>query len=243
MLWRGGWVVPISGGGMASLAATCVFVVAMINAFNFLDGSDGLAAGVAGIISIAYALPRLPHIDAFQIGLACAIAGACLAFLRSNLAPAKIYLGDSGSTSLGLCVAFLGLEFWRSGHATFPRMVFPVLIAALPLLDAALAIVRRISNGISPLYGDRRHFYDRLLARGWSTRRVALACYAITAGFVAVAWWGVRSESPRFWLAAALGAGLLIAWAIKLGCLRGGIGTLTQRISVREVRKDAAGFD
>jgi len=245
-LWRGGCAVPFFGPGTAGLLATFIFIVALMNATNFLDGSDGLAAGVVGIISVGYVLPGFASGDAFQLVLACAIAGACLGFLRSNFTDAKIYLGDSGSTSLGLCVAFLGLKFWRSGHATAPRMLFPFLVAAVPLLDGALAIIRRISGGVSPLYGDRGHFYDRMLARGWSQRAVALVCYAITAVFVALATWGVRDEPPRFCLIAALSACLLTTAALRLGCLRPENRESPHQLATHETRqvgKTSAGFD
>jgi UDP-GlcNAc:undecaprenyl-phosphate/decaprenyl-phosphate GlcNAc-1-phosphate transferase len=246
LLWRGGWVVPLSGTGPASLFATCTVVVAFVNSLNFIDGSDGLAAGIAGIIAAAYALAlaQSPRTDALGTAVACATAGACLGFLPFNFAPAKkIFLGDSGSTSLGLCIAYLSLNFWRSAHATPPRMLFPILVAALPLLDATLAVFRRLRIGVSPLYGDRRHFYDLLLARGWSPRRTAVWSYTITSVFVGIAWWGERRESQQFWLVAVLSALLLIVFAVKLGSLRPETEKSLPRLPVREVRKDVAGLD
>ena len=243
LLWHGGWIVPVSGTRLLSLAATCTFVAAFINSANFIDGTDGLAAGVACIVSGAYAflLPSQP--DTLGAVVAFGTAGACLAFLRFNFPRAEIFLGDSGSTALGYCLAFLGLEFWRSNHAAHSQMLYPLLVAALPLLDGALAIVRRLSSRASPLYGDRNHIYDRMLARGWSARRVALACYAITMGFVAVAWWGVRRDPPNFWLAAGLSASLLIVYAIRLGSLRSMNSDSRPSLRPRNITKDASGMD
>lgn len=246
LLWHGGWTVPLLGTGAMGLVATCFFVVTLINSFNFLDGSDGLAAGVAGIISAAYMFSHVAASNPFEAVLACSVAGACLGFLRSNFPPARVFLGDSGSTALGLSVAFLSLNFWRSGQPTVPRILFPILIAALPLLDGALAIIRRLSGGLSPLYGDRLHVCDRMMARGWSQRAVALACYGITSVFVAIAWWGVQRHSPQFWLVAALGAGLLTASALTLGSLRSKIEESPHQLATHEIRqvgKTSAGFD
>jgi len=90
-LWRHGWVVPLSGVGVANLIATSIFVVAFVNAVNFLDGSDGLAAGVAAIIAIAFVLAGISSANLFHAVLAPAVAGACLGFLRYNLPPAHFW--------------------------------------------------------------------------------------------------------------------------------------------------------
>jgi len=243
LLWRAGWQVPTAGSSVLSLIATCLLVISLVNCLNFLDGSDGVAAGVAGIISAAYAVISASRADAFNAALACATAGACLGFLAHNHAPAKIFLGDSGSTALGLIIAFFSLNFWRFGAPGLPRTMFPILVAILPLLDGILAIIRRLLRGDSPLFGDRSHIYDGMLARGWTPRRVALVCYAITAAFVAIAFGGLRSESPQFWLAAALGVVLLFALATKLGSLPLWKDTRRQHMKSKtgEMRDDVAG--
>lgn len=243
LLWRGGWVAPMSGTGLISLASTCVIVVAFVNALNFIDGSDGVAAGAAGIVSSAYAFALSARSDPFGAALACAVAGACFGFLPFNLVSAKAFLGDSGSTALGCCVAFFALDFWRSAHATPSQMLFPLLVAALPLLDGALAIIRRLVGGVSPLYGDRDHIYDKMLARGWSAQRVAFTCYAITAEFVAVAWWGLQRNSPQFWFAATVSFFLLALLAVMLGSLRSEQKSPVPRLSARDTGKNVAGID
>ena len=220
MLWYAGWRVPIFPATGLNLIATCLFVAAFANSFNFLDGADGIATGVACIIAAAFA--ALPGASGTTFGRAVAwsVAGACIGFLLFNFPPAKIFLGDSGSTAVGLCVAFLGLDSYRSNPGTLPQMLFPILAAALPLLDAALAILRRVRHGVSPLYGDRSHIYDLLLARGLSSRRVAVICYAVTAAFAALGFWGEWRASPQFWVVAISSLGLLMYAALKLGSLR-----------------------
>lgn len=128
--------------------------------------------------------------------------------------------GDCGSTALGFALAFLGLDFFRSNEATTRVWSFPFVVAALPLLDAALAIGRRMRSGGSALSGDRRHFYDLLLARGWSPRQVALACYAIAFAFAIAGWLELHFRSPLSLLAGLIGIAAFLVSALRLGSLR-----------------------
>ena len=100
---------------------------------------------------------------------------------------------------LGFATALLGLAFCREtgpAKSALTPILFSVLVAALPLIDAGVAILRRMRQRASPLYGDRRHFYDLLLARGYTARQVALVCYAITGSLVVAGWFILRLE-PR----------------------------------------------
>jgi len=186
---------------------------------NFLDGADGLASGVAGIIGVTYALLPWPVGDRLAPAVAWTLAGACAGFLLSNFPPANIFLGDSGSTVLGLCVAFLTLSFYRSAVATGPRLLFPFVVAGLPLLDVALAVIRRMRGRASPFFGDRRHIYDLLAARGASARMVALVCYVGTALLGLIGFVGVRAKPVYFFILAS-GGGALLVTAIRMGALR-----------------------
>jgi len=222
-IWLAGWRVPLFSwpdGKILSLLATCILVAGFVNALNFLDGSDGLAAGVSAIIAAAYALVFLSAGDARCAVLASAAAGACLGFLAYNLPPAKIFMGDSGSAALGFLIAFFALESWRARPLTPPKLLFPFLIAALPLLDAAFAILRRVLSGSSPLYGDRFHLYDLQLRRKWSPRNVALFFYVVTIFFAAVALWGAWRERAHFPIIACAGLALLAGYMLRLGSLR-----------------------
>jgi UDP-GlcNAc:undecaprenyl-phosphate/decaprenyl-phosphate GlcNAc-1-phosphate transferase len=221
LLWQHGWRLPILGGGALNLAATAFFVAGFANSANLLDGMDGLAAGIVGIIAAAYlALPGA-LMNPFAVAVAWGLAGACVGFLPYNRHPARLHMGDSGSLALGFCVAFLGLNLYRPHTTTRSILFFPLLSAALPLLDAVLAMVRRLRSRSSPFSGDRFHFYDLLSARGWSVRRIVLTLYGVTAALAAIGLCGVRSESPRFWAVAAISVGLLLYAAIRLGSLRG----------------------
>jgi UDP-GlcNAc:undecaprenyl-phosphate GlcNAc-1-phosphate transferase len=220
LLWRAGWRVPALGTGASSLLATCLFVIIFANAFNFLDGSDGLVAGVAGIIALVFIFARNGAGTQFPSGVAWSLFGACTGFLIFNFPPARIFMGDCGSTTLGFSVAFLALAFARSSDGTTPSLMFPLLVAGLPLFDAGLAVVRRLRDAASPFYGDRRHFYDLLLDRGWSPRKVALVSYLITAAMGSIGWIGLRFDPKRLWLLAALSFAALFVAALRLGSLR-----------------------
>jgi UDP-GlcNAc:undecaprenyl-phosphate GlcNAc-1-phosphate transferase len=223
ILWFGGGRLLILGTGVASLVASSVFAVVVINALNFLDGADGVASGVAGIIAVTYGVLPWPTGDRLTPAVAWTLAGACVGFLLFNFPrakSAKIFLRDSGSTVFGLCVGFLSVSFCRSPFTTGPRMLFPLVVAGLPLIDTALAVIRRIRGRVSPLFGDRRHFYDLWRARGASERTVALVCYGVTALFCLIGSIGERAKAAEFFILASVSVGALLVTAIRLGALQ-----------------------
>jgi UDP-N-acetylmuramyl pentapeptide phosphotransferase/UDP-N-acetylglucosamine-1-phosphate transferase len=219
ILWHGGWRVPITGPHAIGLCATCVLTVFVINAFNFLDGADGVAAGVTVLISLAYGVTIAGAAGHLGGVVAWSLLGACAGFLVFNYPPARFFMGDSGSTVLGFGVAFLGLDSYSSNDSV-SSLVFPFVVAGLPLLDAAFAVVRRLRSWESPLRGDRFHFYDLLINRGLSARRVSCTCYAITAVLAAVGWAIIRCNAANRLLGAALSLGAVATALIRLGALR-----------------------
>jgi UDP-GlcNAc:undecaprenyl-phosphate/decaprenyl-phosphate GlcNAc-1-phosphate transferase len=180
LLWLDSWRLPVTSFVVANFLVTVLVIVFFVNAFNMLDGADGLAAGVAGIVAGGYLVADLASANAFGAAFAASLLGVCAAFLFFNFHPASMFMGDSGSTLLGLLVAMLGIDFFRWSPHGRGRWILPLLFAALPLADAALAIVRRVWRGQSPLAGDRDHSYDLLLRRGWSVPQVAVCSYCLT---------------------------------------------------------------
>jgi UDP-GlcNAc:undecaprenyl-phosphate GlcNAc-1-phosphate transferase len=170
-------------GAFLSALKTCGIIIVFSNAFNFLDGSDGLAAGSGAISAIGFAIlmaHQMPQWSSFAVALAAASCG----FLVFNFPPARIFMGDSGSTVLGFVLAVLTLRF----HFSVSRSsLVPLILVAIPLIDFALAILRRVAAGRSVFEGDRSHFYDLLLKRGWSPRKVALCTYFAATCCVALA--------------------------------------------------------
>jgi UDP-GlcNAc:undecaprenyl-phosphate/decaprenyl-phosphate GlcNAc-1-phosphate transferase len=216
------WGLKLVGIPLFDIVLTCLFVAVFVNAFNFLDGADGLAGGVAGFIALGYA--ALYSSPALAIGglVAWILLGACLAFLAFNFPPARIFMGDSGSTTLGFVVAFLALDFYRVHHHIGTRWLLPLVFAAVPLLDFFLAVLRRIRRRVSPLSGDRQHFYDLLLERGWSSIQVAFGAYAVTGALLIVGWICMdASWQLSLFVSLATVSGLL-SLAARLGAFRWG---------------------
>jgi UDP-N-acetylmuramyl pentapeptide phosphotransferase/UDP-N-acetylglucosamine-1-phosphate transferase len=191
-----GW--SITGNDFADFAITLLWVVALSNAFNLMDNMDGAACTVALCSSLGTAVIALVLGDEMLAGLALALSGACLGFLRYNLAgPARIFLGDGGSMPIGFVVAAtimaLPLDHDKIG---WQAMAIGVLLAGLPLLDTSLVILSRRRVGISILQGGRDHLTHRLRSRLPSARAVALALGIAQAALCAGALWlSQHSES------------------------------------------------
>ncbi|MGD0404157.1 MAG: MraY family glycosyltransferase [Candidatus Acidiferrales bacterium] len=198
-------------------------MTARVRCFNFLDGADGLCAGVTAVIAAAYLV--VPGITLSVLGtiVAWSLLGVSIGFLVFNFPPrASIFLGDSGSTLFGFGVAFLALDFYGA-NATTERsiaLLVPLLMAALPLLDGIMAVLRRLHGGRSLLHGDRRHFYDLLLGISWSPRKVALTIYALTAAMCMIAWLVLKCDFTHALLLCAASIGTLTITAVRLGVLR-----------------------
>jgi len=136
-------------------------------------------------------------------------------------------MGDSGSTVLGFSVAFLGLDFVaaHSDGGAGRALLFTLLIAGLPLLDALVVVLRRVMKGKSPFHGDRAHFYDYLLAAGWQARTIAITGYLLTALLTLTGWFVTQSTwRSSVILAAGIVAALLVivCWmaALRPGAMK-----------------------
>ncbi|MEW6212794.1 MAG: MraY family glycosyltransferase [Acidobacteriota bacterium] len=179
------WQVAIRGAaGYALIIVLVIFFVAgAINAINMQDGMDGLAGGVALISCIGFAVVGLSLNRFLIVALSLSLAGSLAAFLIYNFHPASVFMGDNGSYFLGFMLAAMALisAFTNPGAANFAGAV---LMIGVPVFDAAFAIIRRLARGMSPLAGDRSHFYDYLARRGLSIRKVAFVSYALQTGFV-----------------------------------------------------------
>jgi UDP-GlcNAc:undecaprenyl-phosphate GlcNAc-1-phosphate transferase len=170
---------------IAMILLVIFFVAGAINAINMQDGMDGLAGGVALISCLGFAFVGL-SLDQFLIfALALSLGGSLAAFLIYNFHPASVFMGDNGSYFLGFMLAAMALiSVSASGNAM--KLVGGALMIGAPVFDAAFAIIRRVARGISPLAGDRSHFYDYLAKRGLPVRKVALVSYALQTGFVSL---------------------------------------------------------
>ncbi len=167
-----------------SLPVTVFWLVGCSNAFNLIDGVDGLAAGAGLFATVTIVLGGLLH-DNVSLALATVpLAGALLGFLRYNFNPASIFLGDSGSLTVGFLLGCYGIV-WGQKSTTALGMTAPLMALAVPLLDTCVSIARRFLRH-QPIFGeDAGHIHHRLLARGLTPRRVAVVLYlacGLTAG-------------------------------------------------------------
>jgi len=164
------------------LPLTVVWVLLITNAFNLIDGLDGLAAGSAFFSTIVVFVISLFVPNATVTLLTIALAGVILGFLRFNFHPASIFLGDSGSMFIGFILAALAL----AGSEKVPTMIavaIPVISFGFPILDVTLAVTRRFLGGKPIFAGDRDHIHHKLLKRGLSQRAAVLVLYGVTASF------------------------------------------------------------
>jgi UDP-GlcNAc:undecaprenyl-phosphate GlcNAc-1-phosphate transferase len=182
-LWLLGWKLQWFANPYLDFLATVTFLTFAINSMNMLDGMDGLALTVSGIASIGFILLLSGQPAGFASGLAWSLAAVCAAMFLYNRPPAQIFIGDSGSTLLGASLGFLALD-WVRTDAPAHSSVVPLLFVGLPLADAFAAVIRRLRGKTSPFAGDRRHFYDLLLRRGWTVQEVLWVSALATVVFV-----------------------------------------------------------
>ncbi len=177
MFFLGAWSVPL----------TVLWVVGITNTVNFIDGLDGLAAGVAVIASGTLAIVAMQEGQLGAAIMALIIAGSALAFLFFNFHPAKIFMGDTGAMVLGFILASTSV-IGALKSATAMTVLVPVLALGVPIADTLLAIVRRSTNGHSIALADKDHIHHRLLRLGFSHRGAVLVVYGTTMflGFMAV---------------------------------------------------------
>ncbi|MFA6312394.1 MAG: glycosyltransferase family 4 protein [Sterolibacterium sp.] len=173
-----------SGQGAWIAAGAAAYAVWMTNAYNFMDGADGLAGGMAIFGFSAYGIAASAAHAEPLAGMSFILAAAAGAFVCFNFPPAKVFMGDAGSISLGFLAAALGLSGWQAG--AWPPW-FPLLVFSPFLVDASLTLLRRVLRGERFWEAHRDHYYQRLIRMGWSHRRTALAEYALMAGVAASA--------------------------------------------------------
>jgi UDP-GlcNAc:undecaprenyl-phosphate GlcNAc-1-phosphate transferase len=159
---------------------TIIWLVGCANAFNLIDGLDGLASGLGLLATLTALVAALLHGDTGLVTATAPLAGALLAFLLFNSNPASIFLGDCGSLSVGFMLGCFGV-IWSQKSATVLGITAPLMALSIPLLDMAISIVRRFLRR-QPIFGaDRGHIHHRLLDRGLSPRRVAILLYSASA--------------------------------------------------------------
>ena len=199
---------------------TIVWIVAVMNMVNFLDGMDGLASGVCAISGVTFAVIALSLGKVDAAVLSAIVAGACIGFLRHNFFPARIFMGDSGALVLGFTLASVSVAGLLKTASTVV-LFLPLLVLAVPIIDTSFVVLKRLKYRQPISAADRSHLHHRFIAIGFSQRRAALTMWAWTASL------GVAALATRFipfreggvwhpWLTVAVAAIGLFALAFSV---------------------------
>jgi UDP-GlcNAc:undecaprenyl-phosphate GlcNAc-1-phosphate transferase len=205
VLLIGGTQVRLFEPAWMNWALTLLWVVGITNALNLLDNMDGLSAGVT-TVAAAFFLLLAAMGGQFLVGaLAAALIGACVGFLRYNLRPATIIMGDTGALFLGFLLAALAIKLRFPSNVPWVTWLVPVCVLALPIFDTSLVFVSRLRRGKNPLTTPGKdHVSHRLTALGLTRREAVLTCYLIggVCGMVAV--YIAQARAPDAYVAAGL---------------------------------------
>jgi len=203
-------MIVLGGAGvdLLWLLPVLLFIVWMTNLYNFMDGSDGLAGGMALFGFSFYGIAALKHNDEIFAMMNFSVGAAALGFLYHNFNPARIFMGDSGSIPLGFLAASFGIWGWQQAYWPF---WFPILVFSPFVADATFTLFRRIGRKEQLSQAHRSHYYQRLVQMGWGHRKTALAEYLLMFLAGTFALWGINLDFQ--------GQGNLLAWwgAIYMG--------------------------
>ena len=201
-----------------SVPLTLLWVVGLTNALNWIDGLDGLAAGICSIACISLLVVSWRGGDLFSVVVLIALLGATLGFLKYNFYPAKVFMGDTGSNSLGFVLANVAIMGGLKSAAALSLMV-PILILGVPIFDTLFSVWRRVRLKKSPIKPDTDHFHFRLVKLGLNHRQAVLVIYLISAvlGGCAI----LLAQSPTLTSVAVVVfiVGLLVLAFLRLGLL------------------------
>ena len=165
--------------GWLSIPITVLWIVGITNAVNLIDGLDGLACGVSTISAISMLVIALLVSESDVALVMAALVGACLGFMPYNKNPAKMFMGDTGSTFLGYILATISIQGLFKYYAIVSFAV-PFLILGLPMFDTLFAIIRRLAHGQNPMAPDRGHIHHRLIDMGLNQKQAVAALYVIS---------------------------------------------------------------
>ena len=165
--------------GFWSYPISIIWIVAITNSVNLIDGLDGLADGVSTIAALTMLILAV-LLEEWEISVICgALVGACVGFIPYNLNPAKIFMGDTGSTFLGFILATLSIQGLFKYYAVISFLV-PFIILGLPIFDTSFAFIRRILRGQSPMTADRSHVHHKLIDMGMNQKQAVSTLYIVS---------------------------------------------------------------
>lgn len=166
--------------GSLAIPLSVIWIVAITNAVNLIDGLDGLAVGVATISSLTMLVIAMLVSESVVALMMAALAGGCIGFMPYNMNPAKIFMGDTGSTFLGFILATVSIQGLFKFY-TIISFAVPFLMLGLPLFDTCFAVFRRLSKGQSPMAPDRSHVHHRLIDMGFNQKQAVAILYLVSA--------------------------------------------------------------
>ncbi len=202
--------------GAFSYPITILWIVGIINAFNLIDGMDGLSSGVAFFVSITLMVLAIYNGVLFVALISASMAGAVAGFLIYNFNPAKIFMGDSGSMFIGFILAILSIK-GGSKHQTLVSLFVPIIAMGLPILDTTLAFTRRFIRKQPIFLADRQHIHHVLLSKGWNQKKVVMVLYSISLGFTLLAMLLMMLKDLEVFLILVVFAIIIIVMITKLG--------------------------
>ncbi|MBM7661620.1 UDP-GlcNAc:undecaprenyl-phosphate GlcNAc-1-phosphate transferase [Bacillus mesophilus] len=192
--------------GLLGYPITFFWIIAITNAINLIDGLDGLAAGISGIVIATIAILAAFSGNMLILTISVILLGSIIGFLFYNFNPAKIFMGDTGALFLGYCISILSLlGLYKS--VTLFSFVVPIIILGVPIFDTTFAIIRRIVNKRPISSPDKEHLHHRLLSLGLSHRNTVLMIYCLSIFFSVTA---VAFSSTTMWGAILITFVLLI---------------------------------
>jgi len=195
-----------------NLILTTLWVIGIINAFNFVDSMDGLALGLTGIASGFLLLVTIEAAQPTLASLSAGILGVCIGSAFFNLPPAKMFLGDSGSQSLGFLMAAIGMAYNPVGLEKISSWYVPILLLGVPIFDTVLVVFSRLNRGVKIYQASHDHTYHRLCRLGFEPTRAVFTMHlmGMILGFVSFIALNVVIPWGNIIFAAAVGVGLIV---------------------------------
>ncbi len=187
-------LIVLAGAGLdwMWMLPVLLFIVWMTNLFNFMDGSDGLAGGMALFGFSFYAIAGLIHGNEAFAMMNFTIGAAALGFLYHNFHPARVFMGDAGSIPLGFAAAAFGVWGWQQGFWPF---WYPILVFSPFVVDATATLLKRVRRKENLAQAHRNHYYQRLVQMGWGHHNTAAAEYALMLLAGTTALWGISMDA------------------------------------------------
>ena len=189
-----------------SFILTLVGFIFIVNSYNLIDGIDGLASGLGIIASFTFAILFYRYNDGLMCILSLALSGALIGFMPYNFYKAKIFLGDTGTMTIGFVLAIFSFRFTEISkmstinqpfdYRSAPVIIFSILV--IPLIDTFRVFILRIFKKQSPFIADRNHIHHRLLALGLSVKQSCFLLYLVNILFILSAWWIRFIDSANF---------------------------------------------